>query len=66
MVRFVDPNELAAILRVSKKTLYSWTRAGLIPCHRLPSGRLRYDVDEVLEVLKRAEPKQGRVLAVKG
>lgn len=39
----LTPTEAAAILRVSKSTIYRWIRAGKVPYIRLPSGDVRID-----------------------
>lgn len=50
--RLLLPHEAAAILRLDPKTLGRWSRDGLLPAIRLPSGHRRFweaDVREVLE-----------------
>jgi DNA-binding transcriptional MerR regulator len=54
--RLVTPKELAQILGVSERTVLSYRRIGLIPGIQLSQTTIRFDLDEVLEVLKQ-EPK---------
>lgn len=44
-------DELAAHLRVSRRTIFNWIECGKIPVMRLSSRCLRYDIDKVMEAL---------------
>lgn len=39
----LTPVEAAAVLRISKSTMYRWIRACKVPHIRLPSGDVRID-----------------------
>jgi excisionase family DNA binding protein len=48
----LKPNEAAALLGVSYKTLWRWAKKGRIRYVELPSGRLRYYKNDVQRILK--------------
>jgi len=55
------PREVAAILRVTPRTLRNWDRRGILVPVRLPTGQKRYrreDVEALL--LGKHTPKDGR------
>ena len=55
--KLLTTEDLAERLGVSPGTVVQWARSGRIPEIR-PSERIRrFDYDDVLAVLKRAEPK---------
>ena len=43
---------LAARIGVTKATILSWAKRGIIPCSRLPFGRYQFILEDVLEALK--------------
>jgi excisionase family DNA binding protein len=50
----VSPRQAARLLSVSERTLFTWTKAGKIPCVKL--GRLvRYSIDSLKEFIAEAE-----------
>ena len=50
----VSPRQAARLLSVSERTLFTWTKAGQVPCVKL--GRLvRYSVDSLKEFIAEAE-----------
>ncbi len=52
---FITRNETAKILGVSLPTLHIWTKAGIIPAHRIGT-RIRYKRTDVYNSLKNVEP----------
>jgi len=57
MEKWLTTNEVAALLKTSKSTIYSWIREGFIPHNKV--GRLvRFDLEEI--------HKWMRDMAVKG
>lgn len=50
--RLVTAKELAEELRVSEKALYRWVAQDKIARFRLPSGQVRFPIDEILETLR--------------
>ena len=51
--RFVTAKELAEVLGVGHRTVLDYCRYGRIPGIRLSGTTVRFDLDEVLAVLKR-------------
>ena len=49
------PKEVAAIFRVTTRTLQRWGNAGLISCTRTPGGHRRYRRSEVEGALQDAK-----------
>lgn len=45
------PREVAALFRVSVKTVNRWANAGTIPSVKLPSGHHRFKASDMREVL---------------
>lgn len=45
--------ELAEYLSVCQETVRTWTRAGKIPCLKISSKLIRYDLASVLRALNR-------------
>ena len=50
--KFVDIVEVAKYLGVSRRTADRFVAGGFIPYYRLPSGRKRFDLEEISEWLK--------------
>ena len=48
-VRLVTVHEFAAQLGVSENALYRWVNQRKISFYRLPSGQVRFPIDEILE-----------------
>ena len=44
-------SDVAEFFSVTVRTINRWRRAGLIPATELPSGSIRYDLDEIEAVL---------------
>ena len=44
--KLITVKELAEILSIKPKTIYTWAELGLIPCYKL-LGCLRFDPDEI-------------------
>ena len=58
--RLMHTNALAAELGVSAKTIRGLTAQGRIPCHARISARTRrYDLDAVLEALRKESERRG-------
>ncbi|WP_353955627.1 MerR family transcriptional regulator [uncultured Sphingomonas sp.] len=53
-----DEKAAARILCVSPKTLSRWRKAGMVSHYRTPTGRVRYTMDDLLQV-----QRSGRVTA---
>lgn len=53
-----DEKAAARILCVSPKTLGRWRKAGMVSHYRTPTGRVRYTMDDLLQV-----QRSGRVTA---
>ncbi len=54
------PREAARMLSVSERTLWEWTRAGLIPCARIGNGKRKtvlYSIDDLRAWLERESRK---------
>ena len=47
MTRLLTAREVAAVLGVSTETVLRWTRRGVLPGFRLPSGQLRFRSEEL-------------------
>jgi excisionase family DNA binding protein len=45
--RLLTARQVADLLNVSSETVLRWTRRGALPAIRLPSGAIRYRVDEL-------------------
>ena len=50
--RFLKVDEVAALLRCKRRTIYDMVEQGRIP-HRKVGGRLLFDLDEIIEWTKR-------------
>lgn len=51
-LRLITPRETAKMLSVSERTLFSWSRKGILPCVRV--GRIvRYDLQDVENCVKK-------------
>ena len=48
-IRLLTPQEVATLLRVSKKTIYNWAYRSRIPCIKLGRGLLRFDRHAIAE-----------------
>lgn len=58
------PREAARLLAVSPRTLWEWTRAGLVPCVRVGTGKrltVLYPVAELKSWLERQAAKGGQL-----
>jgi excisionase family DNA binding protein len=56
--RVLSQTELAKTLQVHPLTVSRWTKARIIPCHRV--GRIvRYDLAAVLAAIAKAENRKG-------
>lgn len=51
--RLVTVHELANELGISENALYRWVNQRKIAFYRLPSGQVRFPIDEILETLRR-------------
>ena len=51
--QLLEADELATALKLSKHTIYRWGKTGRIPSVRL-GRKVRYELDRVLEALRRA------------
>ncbi len=49
----VDAGVVAQILGVQQRTVNTWARAGRIPYVRISAKTFRYDLNDVLETLKK-------------
>ena len=49
---FIKIDEVCKIFNVSKVTVFTWIKKGIIPCHRMNS-RLYFKRSEVLEAMKK-------------
>ena len=45
--------EVAAMLRISRTEVYMLARRRIIPCIRLSRKRIRFDLEDVLEAIKK-------------
>lgn len=53
---WLTPKETESLLKISSVTLWSWSKNGILPSHKI--GRnVRYRKDDVLKALIRKEPK---------
>lgn len=59
--RFLTASELADVLGVTDQTVRVWARTGQVPCRRLPSGTVRFDLDEVTESMDAPPRRKARV-----
>ena len=56
MNKLISAERLAAIVGVGTQTVWRWSRENRVPCYRV--GRtLRFDLNEVLQTLKRSTLK---------
>lgn len=51
-IQFVTPAELSDMLGVKVATVHRWVRIGLIPCLRLSSKVIRFDLADVQRSLR--------------
>ncbi len=57
--RFLTVKELAEMLRVRVRTVYSWVEEGLIPYHK--AGRITvFRLDEILDWLEKKRTERGQ------
>lgn len=62
--QFLSAGEVGDILGVNLNTVLVWARKGIIPCLRLSSRVIRFDMDEVEAALKeRADQSERREYA---
>ena len=52
MKRLITQKEAAEILGISPKTLWEWSNRGLIPQVRLPGTRVKYDIEDIEQLIK--------------
>lgn len=50
---WVDANRIAELIGVRAQTVRQWARDGKIPCNRISSQIIRFDLEEVLSQLKK-------------
>ncbi len=55
----LTPAEVAALFRVSPKTVTRWARAGKLAATRTLGGHRRYNAADVAALLKRGETESG-------
>ena len=48
-IKLLTPKEVAEMLRVSVKTVYSWVNSGRIPYYKLAGSVVRFKEDEILK-----------------
>lgn len=48
--------EVAQVLRVTPKTVWSWHKTGRLPGIELPGGELRFRRDDIEAILSPTEP----------
>jgi len=59
VTRLLAVREVAEALAVSRSTVLRWTREGVLPGFRLPSGALRYREDDLAAwIERRATPSE--------
>lgn len=51
--------EVAQVLRVTPKTVWSWHKKGRLPGIELPGGELRFRRSDVEAILSPADPTEG-------
>ncbi|MEM4497302.1 MAG: helix-turn-helix domain-containing protein [Nitrososphaerota archaeon] len=49
---FLTPREVAAMLKVSVRTIYRYVKMGKLRCIKLPSGRIRFERDALMRELE--------------
>jgi excisionase family DNA binding protein len=60
--RLLTAREVAELLGVSAETVLRWTRRGMLPAIRLPSGAIRFREDALdAWMVERATPGRGDV-----
>lgn len=57
MKKLLTAKELAEMLQVQTVTIKRWTKQGRIKGYRVGKNFLRYDYDEVLDVIKKPVEK---------
>jgi len=61
VVELMTPDEVAAIYKVTGKTVRDWFAAGLIPAAAAVGRTIRFDPEDVADALRtRAEMERGR------
>ncbi len=50
-IKFLTRKEVAALLRISLPTLYTWTKKEVLKSYNV-EGRVYYDFDEVVKSIK--------------
>jgi len=58
--RFLSPRELAAVIGVTPDTVLDWIHRGILKPLRFSKRTLRFDLDEVLQSLRRRDNETGR------
>lgn len=58
-----DEKAAARILNVAPRTLRRWRKAGHVGYHVTPGGRVRYSVDQLLELQSASRVPAARIVA---
>jgi excisionase family DNA binding protein len=45
--RLLEVNEVAELLNVTKRTVWRWSRLGLLPSIRMPGDIIRWDPEDI-------------------
>jgi len=45
--RLLEVNEVAELLSVTKRTIWKWSRLGILPSIRMPGDIIRWDPEEI-------------------
>lgn len=54
--RWMTVNELMAKLQISRSTVYRWSKANIIPAHKVPHSRTIYFSEEEIDAFLHANP----------
>ena len=60
MGTIVNAEELAQHLKVTSATIHSWQRRGWIPCLKAGRRPVLFELDEVLQALRRRAAQQSK------
>ena len=55
MDKLRNAKELSELLGIAPRTLRLWTREGIVPAIKIRSNVIRYDLDAVLDALKKRQ-----------
>ena len=58
--QLIPAREVAARVGVSTRTVHAWANDGRIPSLRLAGNHLRFDWEEVLEVIRRGDRRASK------